>query len=166
METDDTIKELVNKEYGPRPSSVTPVPSDDELRELLARVADSKTKGLSWIGIDPEGSYHEFASRLERLGYKLREGNDCWMWNGAVSDRGNRPAFREKTAYLSTYAALQNAPYETSSTFDIDHRCGNSLCVRPGVGQAEPNLRRIHAKASQGDGVRPKRPRGAPKPSA
>jgi hypothetical protein len=157
---DDEISKLVNKEYGPRPSSVTPVPSDDYLRELLIRVADSQTDGLSWQnGVQPQ-----FVKRLETLGYKLRDSNECWNWTANKADNGVRPKFRGRQAYLSTMAAFENSPCVTSSTFDTDHVCGNSLCVRPGPGHAGLNLRSIHQEVGKSDGVRPKR-KAAQKPT-
>jgi hypothetical protein len=157
---DDEISRLVNKEYGFRPSSVTPVPSDDQLQRLLAKVADSQTKGLSWKKA-LQGDHHKLAKRLVKLGYKLHDGNECWPWIGAKANNSNRPQFEETQAYLFTIAALDNKPYETFTDFDSDHVCGNSLCVRPGLGHVGANLRSIHSETGKPDGVRPKAQRKA-----
>lgn len=149
---DDEIRKLVNKKYRPRPSSVTPVPSDEELREILDRVGESKTIGLSWNGhISPL-----FIERVEKLGYKWREGDECWMWTGSKANNGQRPQYKLRTAYLWTIAAQADAPYQTSSEMDVDHFCGNSLCVRPGLGHAMPNSRSIHHAAGNASGARPR----------
>lgn len=152
---DDEIRKLVNKKYGPRPTSVTPVPSDQLLLALLIRVKGSQSEGLNFKAkVKPQ-----FAKRLEKLGFKLIEGNKCWPWTGGTGDNGERPLFRKKTAYLSTIAAFDNSPYQTYSDFDVDHVCGNSLCIRPGWGHAMPNLRSIHEEAGKPTGARPRKAR-------
>jgi hypothetical protein len=155
MKPDEVISNLINKEYGYRASSTTPVPSDDQLKQLLAKVIGSQTKGLSWNKA-LQGDHHKLAERLEKLGYKLFDGNECWIWDGATANNGARPQFEEKQAYLFTIAAFHNSPYTTYSDFDSDHVCGNSLCVRPGLGHADANLRSIHEEAGKKHGVRPK----------
>jgi hypothetical protein len=148
---DDEISRLVDKEYGARLSSITPVPSDDQLRRLLNHVAGSQTTGLSWTG----NVHPEFKHRLETLGFKLYEGSECWNWERGFADNGERPQFEGRQAYLFTLAALANRPYETHTSLDSDHFCGNSLCVRPGLRHVDQNLRSIHMETGKQGGVRP-----------
>jgi hypothetical protein len=148
---DVEISRLVNKEYGARLSSITPVPSDDQLRRLLNHVAGSQTTGLSWTG----NVHPEFKHRLETLGFKLYESGECWNWEGSKADNSKRPKFEDRQAYLFTLAALANRPYETHTTLDSAHVCDNSLCVRPGLGHVDQNLRSIHIETGKRGGVRP-----------
>ena len=157
MDDNDEIRKLVEKSYKARRTSIIPVPDDKTLSSLLARVANSKTKGLSW----KKGLSQQFEKRLLQLGYTLVESDECWLWTGGKADNGTRPKWMDNQAYQFTIAAFENRELVTSANYDTDHKCGNSLCVRPGPGHAQINLRSIHERAGQQDGVNPKAPRNS-----
>jgi hypothetical protein len=134
-----------------RKTSVTPLPSDKVLKRLLQKVEGSTDKGLCWSLSISSPRNKAWIERLQQLGFTLSEGNDCWIWkeNASTGSNGTRPQAaaddgRTVWAYHLTSAAWHGEPF-SSEGWDLHHHCGNSLCVRPGLGHGDPMPTQLHS---------------------
>lgn len=94
----------------------------------------------------------------ERFWDKVNMTRSCWLWTGAVTNRGYGKTFingRQVYAHRAAYAAMVGPIPEGTQ---VDHKCHAQLCVRPDHLQAvSPSLNaqnRAGASATSRSGVR------------
>ena len=52
---------------------------------------------------------------------------DCWPWSGAIDDEGN-PQYRGSRADIHAYE-LARGSFPAGA--ELEHKCGNRLCLNP-----------------------------------
>lgn len=70
---------------------------------------------------------------LERFWAKVDKSGDCWIWTGAIDDRGyGRFNVYGKNTHAHRWIFLTLNP-DTNRELFICHKCDNPKCVRPDI---------------------------------
>jgi hypothetical protein len=71
---------------------------------------------------------------LERLMARVKidsEGNECWLWQGAVQSKGYGTIQHDGRTQLVHRVAFELLKYPVPEGHTLDHLCNTKLCVNP-----------------------------------
>jgi hypothetical protein len=121
--------------------------SDEELAAVLSKIVGVE-EGLPWVVRD--SSDLRFKERIERLGFKIVDGDDHWFWSlKSQGGRNPRPCYARKSGQKPTVTRLLLASYVeeellAGNRMDGAHLCDNDQCVRPGGRHSAPLEKAFH----------------------